>query len=348
MKYQNEDKLLNELKKEFQTIEVPNFAPQIKARYLMEHNQQKKARRFHLGVLFRPIMGSLAIVILVLLIILTNNKTTPPVDVTLDEKYHQEITFKSLSAINLLPINNSLNQTNNLLTLKSTAEEVDEIHQYMLLVEQALNAKIVTLTQKSDLKEYQYKDLISMTTPFGLEYEYLFYYNLTVVEIDEDEQEYEIIGIMKFEGNYYHLNGKHEINGDETETKFNATLDDNHWVKIKLASENDEEKYEYEIYNNGHITEIELDIENDEQEPEVKLSIKENKEKVQYKFKKEIENKQTQIKIKTKNANIKVYILFDEYNNPIYEYFLENNHQKIQKGPKVKNKQGPNKKKTIF
>lgn len=348
MKYQNDDKVLNELKKEFQIIEAPNLSSQIKARYLMENNQRKRVRQFNLRTLYRPAMGLLAIFLLVLLIVISNNNITPPANITLDEKYHQEITFKSLSAINLLPVDNSLSPTNNLLDLKSTTEEIDDIHQYILLVEQALNANIVTLTQISDLKEYQYKDQITMTTPFGLKYEYLFYYNLTVVEIDKDEQEYEISGMIIFEGYQYHLSGKHEIEGDESETTFYANLDNDHWVKIKLEFEEDEETYQYEVYNNGNITKIELSVEKDDKETDVKLTIRDNKEKTQYKFQKVIEDNQTLIKIKTNGTNIKVYIIFDENDNPIYEYFLENSNQKIQKGPKVKNKQGPNKRMLNF
>lgn len=336
MKYQNDDFLLNELKEEFKSIEAPNLSKEIKARYIMKQAKQK--RKINLHYLFRPAIGLLAILVFVLLIIISEHNIKAPINIPLNEKYHQEITFKSLSAINLLPLDNSSDEV---IPLSKTSEqEIDDIHKYMLFVEQSLSSSILTKTLKSDNKEYKYKDQITMTTPLGQVYEYVFYYNLSTTSIQDDEQEYKINGLMLFEGNQYILRGEHEVEGNEYKTTFIAELNKNNWVRIVLEIEDDEQSYLYEIYNNGSTSKMKFEIENDDNQAEVKLTIEENQTKNQYKFQKETHNNQTQIKVKTNEENIKVYIVFDKNNNPIYEYFIENSNQKIQKEPHKKH-QGP-------
>ncbi len=233
-------------------------------------------------------------------------------------------------------------------TQDPAGSEVDELNQYMLLVESILSEGGFQITEEtSDREGYAIKTTVTYTDMLGEKVAYSMYYDQTLIEDDDDddddddeiEEEFNIEGIMIIEGNEYEIRGEssREIEGDESEneTEFVVFFDRaaGSYMKVEHSFEQErnemEQEYEYSVYENRKLVEksvFEYEQEKDEEEILFRLWKTEKDGSVFNKvFYFERENDKDEITIRTgEPGNMKTYkvtISADEDgSNYIYEY----------------------------
>ena len=233
-------------------------------------------------------------------------------------------------------------------TQDPAGSEVDELNQYMLLVESILSEGGFQITEEtSDREGYAIKTTVTYTDMLGEKVAYSMYYDQTLIEDDDDddddddeiEEDFNIEGIMIIEGNEYEIRGEssREIEGDESEneTEFVVFFDRaaGSYMKVEHSFEQErnemEQEYEYSVYENRKLVEksvFEYEQEKDEEEILFRLWKTEKDDSVFNKvFYFERENDKDEITIRTgEPGNMKTYkvtISADEDgSNYIYEY----------------------------
>ncbi|MCD8041351.1 MAG: hypothetical protein LUF82_07535 [Clostridia bacterium] len=250
------------------------------------------------------------------------------------------------------------NLAKNQLTAGTTVtdeETINTLNSYMTLVENLLGSGGYTFTEgTSDNSNYAVKLTISCGNLSGENFEYVMYYNETLVsEITEKdgtetetEQIYSVEGLIYIDGISYSLNGRKQTSTEsdlfstetETEHQLTITLSETSYMKVEQeVSEEDgesEQEYKYSIYENNVLTEscsFEYEQEKGETEIEMKQSTRNANgvlETQTFYFEKETEYGKEVIKIKvgsnTSAATYTVSIETDESGNCYYVYTLNN------------------------
>ncbi|MCD7728553.1 MAG: hypothetical protein LUI60_01400 [Clostridia bacterium] len=240
-------------------------------------------------------------------------------------------------------------------TTVTDEQTINELNSYMALVENLLGSGGYTFTEStSDNADYSVKLTISCGTLSGDNFQYVMYYNQTLVNEKTDydkgetetEQVYTIEGLLYIDGTSYPLSGRKTTSTEsglfesetETEHELTVTLSQTSYMKVEQeTSEEDgetEQEYKYSIYENGILTEscsFEYEQEKDETEIEMKQSIRNESgvmETQTFYFEKETQLGKEVIKIKVgNNSSTAVYtvsIETDENGNSTYVYTLNN------------------------
>lgn len=352
-KYQ--DDLFEQLRQEFSSLKVPDLKDKIKANYYFNKEVSTPKPKKHIFFTLKSALSfTLASVILLLAIFGINQITQPPIKTPILTTEIQLVSFEAFSAISVMPES----QVNNLsfaytkpqiqyLNNYNTEKEIDYLHKYMFLIEQVLTIdkglKIEVLD--SDKSEYSNKEIIEISSAFNTTNYYTLYYNIINEDVEDDESEYELQGIMISDNLQYQLYGSKEIDGNETSVSLTATLNKNTWVKVTSERKSNMEEFEYEISDNGVITKTIMEIEKNDNQVEVELEYETENGKSKYRFRHLKEENQIRIQAKDKKNTIvfKVNLKKDEITGQnIYEYKSNRNDQVIQRGSGNGNKKNPN------
>lgn len=152
-------------------------------------------------------------------------------------------------------------------------------------------------------------------------------------DIDEidDEQFFEINGLIVIDGVEFILEGAREIEDDEVKTWF-KTQDFNRsgdYVHVISKVEDDEQKFDIRTSVNGVETRTRIKFEQDDEETEVDLRVENGETESRYKFKKETEDGVTfykfQYEIGNVKGQVKVFETIDELGNVTYTYKVQEN-----------------------
>lgn len=155
---------------------------------------------------------------------------------------------------------------------------------------------------------------------------YEFHYNESLVEVDEDERETEIVGVVIANGVEYSLIGTKEEEDGELEYDFSAFIDDENYVTVKYEVENESEfdierEFEYERFVDKQMAHsIELDFEIDGDEKEIVVKFLDGDYESEYSFKSEIEDGEKEITVEHKISQSGVVI--EEGERTSYEEFI--------------------------
>lgn len=187
-----------------------------------------------------------------------------------------------------------------------TDAEIDEINQYVQLIDNFVGSNPVTFKEEtSDKEDFAKMAVISSGNLSSEKVEYTIYYNETLIEENDDEEtEYSVNGILSADNSIFLIEGKKELENDEYEFEFIAKIDNDNYVKFKQEIENDEQEFSYKIVKNGEvISQFALEI--------------------------EVEDGNNKIKLKTYEANksIKFHKIVEE-NNTLIQITVEENGQK--------------------
>ena len=237
-----------------------------------------------------------------------------------------------------------------------TEIEINEINKYLGIIEQMLGEEtpLSIVEENSSRVEFE-KRMVITTKDINLEeYTYDLYYNeyslndnleeddLDEDDLEEDEDEIEsrLEGILVIGDKEYEVFGKKEIEEDEMEIEFTSKIDDNNWVKVKQEIEEDETKFEYEISDNGVITNTMIKLESVADETKIELEFENNEMKSKYEFKMEDEDGKKVIKIEvetdTTKIEAKVYVVVDPVTNESsYEYRIKDSNKKYSKDREI-------------
>ncbi|MBO5328274.1 MAG: hypothetical protein J6B04_03795 [Clostridia bacterium] len=137
---------------------------------------------------------------------------------------------------------------------------VEAVNGYMAIAENMLSGENFVISEAaSDRTDYEYKTVVSYADLMGEKTEYVMYYNkVKQVDRDEDwddkfdnEEEFNINGVVLMDGVEYEVIGESETEGDESEIELTVRLDRQNFVTVGQEKENDEIEYVYSVWQNG-------------------------------------------------------------------------------------------------
>lgn len=262
---------------------------------------------------------SLALGVLIIGLVITytltrNNNGITKLNVTNKDKV---VASYAITGVNIVSSNNQNLRLTNKLNQANDISFIDEFHKFFYLVEDylELNKTNITITTNND-NEYNYKMVVTVENIFNETEEYVMYYNENR-EIDDDEEEKTMVGILIYNQITYNFKSEEEVESDESEIK--VIIYKNIYanrIEIEKEFESNEYQYEYTIYeSNKEIITIELEVEDNEME----FKIETNEDEHEYIIEKISDN---QFKI-IYDEEITFHLTID-INNKSYTYNYNN------------------------
>jgi hypothetical protein len=229
----------------------------------------------------------------------------------------------------------------------ATLSAVEELRQEVIVQEE----NIESLDEKIDSKMYVANTFLSDTAEFSVDvregsvqgYEktmvisyvnmdknvntHEFHYNETIVEVEDDEIESVLSGVIIVNGIEYTLTGTKEEEAEEYEYDLIASLDDENYITITYEVEESaseiEKEFEYERFVDKQLVyrmEIEFEVE-EEGEREITIKLLDGDFESEYSFESELVDGREEIKIEYKNSRAGVVIEEGEryYNKELNE-----------------------------
>lgn len=258
---------------------------------------------------------------------------------------NSSLAFSTYLASGLLTSNNTSSTMNMSYTNLSDAtsetdsllieSELDEVNIYFnklkVFMENGVESVLNVSEQTSTMEGYDYE------ITYTIEDEsYTIYYSLieSTEEADEDdddddESEFQLTGLMVIDGVNYELEGASETEEDEHEMWFETIDQENsdNYVRVEIANEDGEQKFEIETTINGITKEAEIKFEQEDNETKVELELVQNGQESYYEFKKEVEDNETiykfEYEINGVEGEVKVTEEVDADGNTTYQYEIE-------------------------
>ena len=207
-------------------------------------------------------------------------------------------------------------------------EEKQRIITNFEMVEGLINSNLVKSEEvPSSIEGYETMYTITITNVDGTIDTYEYHYNEKLTELEDDEKESLLTGIVINNDVTYTIKGEKEIENDEVEVSFLISLDDSTFVEIEQEKEDDENGLEYTLYKNKrevYSTEIEYEIHNNrikyafeeeykgtEREYEFIISKEENETVVTAIIKESRDERRVSFKVITDDNGVRDYI-FEE------------------------------------
>lgn len=217
------------------------------------------------------------ILALSLFFVLFNKNEDIPINVFVTEKDNIVANYTT-KAMSMIETNTS---TNLKLSTKQTKDndKITDFHQYISILEESLDlVENNVLIIKNTDNNYQYKMIIESKSFFGNIKSYILYYNENR-EIDDDEEEKNMEGIILYEGVTFNFRSEQEIESDEEEINLIIYNDSGYKMIIEKEIETSESEYEYKIYQNDKLVKTIKVETNDET---IELEIETNNDKLEY------------------------------------------------------------------
>lgn len=274
----------------------------------------------------------------------------PANDPTLVQPYtfkadNEVVSFSAMSTTSLLSYTESQNLLTEVSKLSMTQSEadsvVDYVEPYLKLSERFLSQDNGFLIREvtSDLLEYTNKTEFETLDALGESIKYTMYYNIVNQDIKDDEETYEMEGLLIYGNKTYQFSGSKEIEEDEEVFEFTAYIDAANYVSSKHKVEEEETKFEFKTVINSILVEesmIEIEIEDDEKE--IVLEFIKGNDYGTYKFKYETEDDITKLSIEfdvringiEKDGEIEVYVIVDEVTlETIYKLIVDTDEDEV-------------------
>ena len=321
------DDYINQLKNEIDNLNLPDLKTTIKANYQSQSKPNFKKNSFW------KLAYSLILLMMVIIsanFIFSNKNSEKPninskpyIPTTVSDTY----AFELMNATNIIfsfKINElSLldNQYN-----KNTID-LDKVSKQIHL--QYLSIRNILFTNKMEYTIAQrniegYTDEMTISIKYdNYDLQSKAYFNKKLIEIDDDEEIYDLEGIMTINGKTYKLEGQTEIEEDEIKTKIKVELSENSYLMIEQEKEDDEQEFVQSIYeSNKKIQENRISIEEEDGRTIIKVD-----EKGQENIKMNIELFSN---IVLANINSDIYkgkVEISETNTTINYYFVKEKQQ---------------------
>lgn len=188
------------------------------------------------------------------------------------------------------------------------SDEENIIIDNFLNLENIIGSSLLSLTKEtSDNENYEYKYTLSLNLYDGSKNDYIYYYNEYVLEVDDDEVESRLEGIILNDDKTYNLIGFKEVEDYDEEVTYRISSD-NSVVVVEKETEDDEESFSYIKYENGKkVLEFELE--------------KEEHGFSEYEIKQKTDNKIYKYEIIERGEKTLVKVLIKENGQTIIKYF---------------------------
>lgn len=269
--------ILNTIKKDIES-NTPNIMTKIdlnsidiKETVVLDH--KKGFSFFNLKVLI-PVTSFLMVIVIVVALLFNNKPSVLTKDV--------KVTNKDLVVANYATQALEMDLINShTLTNFNMAQDIyiNRFDKYSILLQEYLNLtnSVVSIVQTND-KQYPYTMNIVYTDFFGKENHYTLKY-FEEREIDSDEVEKEMEGIIIFDNITYNFKAEQELEASEEEIEITIKSNDGYEIKIEKEVENNDYQMEYIVkYNNKTILELIFEVDKNE----INFEIKKDNEKYEY------------------------------------------------------------------
>ncbi len=318
------DDFLNNLKQETDNMQVPDLKREIKLKY---EPKPKKRRISPMFWKFSYAFCALVLIIGIFSLRLNKNETTKPTDnytpnipTTVNDTY----AFEIMTATNIIFTSNESTMVNIAMLNTSSSYQADlnsvaqKLHKQYLSIHQILYNDRSSYEVRTSTKEGYTDEMIIKIQYSNFDLQCSLYFNKTLKEIDEEEEVYDLDGIMIISGQTYQVIGETEIENDELETKIKVMIDQNNYFIIEQEQETGEQEFLYTAFKDGRkVQENSLSIEKEGNETQIVIEEKgESKEKITI----EIENNQIEAKVEYQDYNGMVII--KDVNNVVNYYFV--------------------------
>jgi hypothetical protein len=282
-------------------VHIPKSAPKIDFPFVLPQKAPIEQKRVSFKLKY-VMTTALAALLIVVGFALFNSPIEPTPTNRLLTSDNEIISFSAISSMSLMStfgINEEISYQP-LTSHESQPPIVGFVMPYLKTVEQLLlsDQGLNILSGSSDLPEFDHfiqfetKDLLGNVTV------YVMHYNMTLMDANQDEAEYEIEGILIFMEQTYEVFGEKTIESDEEKVKFRAQKDANNYVESFYEIENDKQVFEFIIVqHNQVISESRFEIEYDGEEIKVQLEFQEGDNEGEFEFEFFTENGINLIKI---------------------------------------------------
>lgn len=178
-------------------------------------------------------------------------------------------------------------------------EKLDALSISIGMVDSLMSNPPIVSETASDREGFTHKLTVTQSDLSGQNKIYIIYYNETASKNEDGEIESTFSGIIIIEGKEYSVNGEREKEGDEYEIKMTIKYADNKYVVFEQEIEEDEQSYEYTIYENGIVEKFSIEWEVGNYKcAEVEIEHSFNNEVTKFKYK--LKNNSAQIDVTIK------------------------------------------------
>lgn len=242
--------------------------------------------------------------------------------------------FASVGALNDMQRMTTMSNTPSPQTLSvlddiEVLDSIDELQEYLDLVRTFTGDESFDVNvEVSEMEAYDYVMAIQFMSMEGNTEVYYMHYNETIVDEDEDDEEFDSIieGILEIDGETYQVYGEREVELEEEEFEFRAYLDDDNYVTVSYEFEDDGEESELELViemymNNQLVKRVEIEFEEEYDELELELKFVEGTLESTFEFEIETDGNETTLDIEYKmvddgttleEGEIEILIVYNE------------------------------------
>ncbi len=314
------DDFLNNLKQETESIQVPDLKREIKLKYQPKPKKQRISPMFWK---FSYAFCALVLIIGIVSLRLNKNETTKPTDnytpnvpTTVNDTY----AFEIMTATNIIFTTNESTMLNLDKDYQADLNSIaKKLHRQYVSIHQFIYNDKSSYEVIPSTKEGYTDEMIIKIQYSNFDLQCSLYFNKTLKEIDDEEEVYDLDGIMIISGKTYQVVGETEIENDELETKIKVMLDENNYFIIEQEQEADEQEFIYTAYQNGKkVKENSLSVEKEDDETKIVI---EEKGDINEKVTIKIENNQIEADVDYQDYSGKVIIT--DVNNVVNYYFVD-------------------------
>ena len=213
-------------------------------------------------------------------------------------------------------------------------EKLDILGVSIGMVDSIMSAPPVVSETASDREGFSHKMTVTQADLGGQEKTYVIYYNETAEKVEDGEIESTFSGIIVIGNKEYTVYGEREKEETEYEIKMTIKYGDNKYVVFEQEIEENEQSYEYTIYENGAIEKFSIEWEiGDYKCTEVEIEHTSKNEVTKFKYKLKNNSTTIDVTIKFSDETSDVVTVYSEkekykfsYKNGTTQYRPKGNH----------------------
>ena len=313
---------------------IPEAAPKINFEFAPQ-KRVKKSFGFSLTKSFTTVLAILVMALVVGFLAQPNQSQTPG---KLLASEAEVISFSAVSTVSLLTqtiSNVDISYQPQRLNIAQPTPLIEYVKPYLGLVEQVLASEtgLNIVTGLSDYETYETFMQFETSDLLGNRVLYVMHYNLVLVDVDDDESEYVMDGILITRSLIYQVKGEKTIEDDETSIQFRAFIDEDNYVESEHTIEADEESFEMKVVRFGQLeSETKFEIEFDDDEIKVSLEFIEGNNEGSFEFEYVFEDGlnliyiefETTINGRTVSGEMTVQIIINQVTNETsYRFYVD-------------------------